>query len=202
MVNLLQGEILVTGTDGHPNSSSRCDTWLLNSSRPIRHALVAGYDTNKCVLDKPCGVVTLSSALGSSAQVILVRDATRPQSTWLNNTWFSDLMATNLIESAPWLSLVSARGGIRSTTVSHLAAALMPEVPSLQPLVYPRPSWQEAYHPCAPVPELFGKTGGRVGVVLVSCASDFGNGGFQARVNENLVGGAVFVCRSNASSST
>ena len=34
---------------------------LLNASRPshkdIKHVLVVGYDTNLCVVDKPCGVV-------------------------------------------------------------------------------------------------------------------------------------------------
>ena len=39
-----------------------------------------GYDTNLCVVDKPCGAVMLSTELQGpgGAEVLLVRDTTRP----------------------------------------------------------------------------------------------------------------------------
>jgi hypothetical protein len=46
-IKVLPGEILVTGQDGHPGSASRCDAPILNSSRDVKHVLIAGYDTNK-----------------------------------------------------------------------------------------------------------------------------------------------------------
>ena len=54
LIKVLPGELLITGVDGKPGSPSRCDAPILNSSRGIRHVLMAGYDTNKCVIDKPC----------------------------------------------------------------------------------------------------------------------------------------------------
>ena len=80
---VLPGEILVTGTNGTAGSSSRCDVHILSpppGRRLIRHVLVAGYDTNKCVIDKPCGTVALSTAVApAGVEVLLVRDATRGQ---------------------------------------------------------------------------------------------------------------------------
>ena len=73
-ITVLPGEVLVTGQDGRPGSSSRCDGVLLNSSRRIRHVIVAGYDTNKCIIDKPCGIVALSSELvGHGVEFLIVR---------------------------------------------------------------------------------------------------------------------------------
>ena len=80
---VLPGEVLVTGTNGTAGSNSRCDVHVLSPPAghpPIRHVLVAGYDTNKCVIDKPCGLVALSTAIASAGvEVLLVRDATRGQ---------------------------------------------------------------------------------------------------------------------------
>lgn len=59
-------EPVVHGEDGRPGSPSRCDsvirnaTHIRNATGAIIHVLVAGYDTNICVIDKPCGVVALS----------------------------------------------------------------------------------------------------------------------------------------------
>ena len=86
-IEVLPGEILVTGQDAHEGSASRCDTFILNATRPIKNVLVAGYDTNKCVIDKPCGAVTLSKALEGVAELVLVRDATLGEYGWFGNEW-------------------------------------------------------------------------------------------------------------------
>lgn len=95
---MLPGELLVTGTDGAANSSSRCDAAILNTSRDIRHVLVMGYDTNKCVIDKPCGTVTLSAGLAGRAELILVRDATLGEYGWFGNSFYGQIATTNMLE--------------------------------------------------------------------------------------------------------
>lgn len=100
-ITVLPGELLVTGENGTAGSDSRCD-WILRS-KSITTVLVAGYDTNYCVVDKPCGVVALSSEL-AEAEVILVRDATRPEPFWYHNAWKTTQVATNMLVSTPNIS--------------------------------------------------------------------------------------------------
>ena len=62
-LQVLPGEILVTGERG---DAARCDLAIKNASqtshRNIKHVLLVGYDTNLCVIDKPCGAVQLSTS--------------------------------------------------------------------------------------------------------------------------------------------
>jgi hypothetical protein len=37
--------------------------------REINQVFMVGYDTDKCVVDKPCGAVTLSTSLAGKAEV-------------------------------------------------------------------------------------------------------------------------------------
>ena len=131
MIQVLPGEILVTGEDGRPNSSSLCFPHLVQNG--VRKVLMAGYDTNFCVLDKPCSTIRTSSSAASSSvdmEVVLVRDATLPQSQWYLNDWYSHMMSVNMIEAAPWLPDEEKRF-IRSVTVPALvrAAGVPPSSP-------------------------------------------------------------------------
>ena len=103
-ITVLPGEKLVTGEDGHDGSASRCDG-VLRSARGgrIKHVLLTGYDTNLCVIDKPCGAVSLSTELLGEAEVLLVRDTTRPGPDEYGNRWFSWSLSVDMIESGAWL---------------------------------------------------------------------------------------------------
>ena len=132
MIQVLPGEILVTGEDGTPNSSSLCFPHLVQNG--VHKVLMAGYDTNFCVLDKPCSTIRTSSAAAANSsidmEVVLVRDATLPQSQWYLNDWYSHMMSVNMIEAAPWLPDEEKRF-IRSVTVQALvrAAGVPPSSP-------------------------------------------------------------------------
>ena len=195
MIQVLPGEILVTGEDGRPNSSSLCFPHLVQNG--VRKVLMAGYDTNFCVLDKPCSTIRTSSSAASSSvdmEVVLVRDATLPQSQWYLNDWYSHMMSVNMIEAAPWLPDEEKRF-IRSVTVPDLvrAAGVPPSSPiyanATTALKYPSQTAgsSDAKRPAA-VPDLRG-LGAAAALVVVSCGIDerdvFGNDGFRARVMEN-----------------
>ena len=202
-ITVLPGEFLVVGEDARPGSASRCDGIILNASARglprIRHVFLAGYDTNLCMLDKPCGSVQLSGQLQGlgGAELVLLRDVTRPQSRFFQNTWFSLQMNTLMIEMAPWLaprpsapseSLSAAPApapGIRSALLSDLLQAFAVAGPEpLAPCLFPQRNASQAYPPPAPVPAAaVGATGA---LVVVSAAGDFQNDGFQARVLENV----------------
>ena len=81
----------VLTTSHRTTTAARCDSALRHASRPngakITHILLAGYDTNLCMIDKPCGSRSLSTQMAGEAAVILVRDATRPGPTPFANTF-------------------------------------------------------------------------------------------------------------------
>jgi hypothetical protein len=54
-------------------------------------------------VDKPCGVVSLSSELFGHAEVLLIRDATRGQYDAVGNRWYGQLASVNMIELGWWL---------------------------------------------------------------------------------------------------
>jgi hypothetical protein len=54
-------------------------------------------------VDKPCGVVSLSSELVGHAEVLLIRDATRGQYDAVGNGWYGQLASVNMIELGWWL---------------------------------------------------------------------------------------------------
>ena len=220
MIRVLPGEILVTGEDGRPNSSSLCFPHLLQNG--VRKVLMAGYDTNFCVLDKPCSTIRTSSSAAAAAaaaanssvdmEVLLVRDATLPQSQWYLNDWYSHMMSVNMIEAAPWLPNEEERF-IRSMTVQALvrAAGVPPSSPiyvnATTALKYPfqTAGSSDAKRP-AVVPNLRGP-GAAAALVVVSCGIDerdvFGNDGFRARSLENrqlYLEPLVHAVRSNSSS--
>lgn len=192
-IKVLDGELLVTGVNGTVGSSSRCDTHILDTDahgRNITHVLVVGYDTDKCVVDKPCGTVTLSTALYNKAEVIIIRDATLGQPTWFGNPYYGNHLALNMLELGWWLPDAAAtdggqRRGIRTVTVGALMAAfgLAKNAAALAPLVNPVPTAAFSYRPAAPVPAL--APGTSVALVVVSCSLDYGNQGFRGRVQEN-----------------
>ena len=189
--DVLPGEILVTGEDGRPGSASLCYPHLLNHS--VEHVVMAGFDTNYCVLDKPCGSIRTSTELAraSTAQVVLVRDATLPQSNWDENDYYSHMSSVNLIESAPWLPSKY----IRSTTVQNIAQGfgLSPSDPIMKngtrplkyPLKIPVTSDEKPFGevPTGPIER------GTAALVVVSCSDDelgiYANDGFRSRVWEN-----------------
>jgi hypothetical protein len=181
-ISVLPGEILVTGQDGHPGSSSRCDTPILNSTRKIKHVLMAGYDTNKCVVDKPCGAVALSTELyASGAKVVLVRDATRGEYGWYGNAWYGQHATLSMLELGWWLP---GHEGLASMLLADLlvAAGAQANASALEPLNYPSPSAAlTSRNVFPPVP----KIDSTVALVVVSCSSDYANQGFRARVMDN-----------------
>lgn len=211
-IRVLPGEVLVTGINGSTGSSSRCDSVILDSERAIRHVLVAGYDTNKCVVDKPCGIVSLSTQLTAAArgrdtggpEVILLRDVTRGQYPWLGNAYYGHSASVNMLELGSWLSDTSptdvatvtsilhhesrstnySRWGIRSALLPDLMAAfgLNSSAAQLQPLRFPAPSASQRFPPAGKPCSL---VAGGVALVVVSCSSDYLNDGFRARVLEN-----------------
>lgn len=191
IADVLPGEILVTGDNG---TTDRCDVHITSSPRNITHVVVAGYDTNMCVIDKPCGTVATSSGVtGQGVQVILARDATRSQSVWYHNYYFSTAAATNMLETAPWLTGGgSAPGGVPSTTVADLAHAfgIADDDPIMvnatTPLTQLPPSTAQTYKSPAPVPASGSDLrNGTTALVLVSCTDDWHNDGFRGRVLAN-----------------
>ena len=125
-IKVLPGEILVTGTSGLPGSSSRCDAVILNSTRRIKHVLMAGYDTNKCITDKPCGAVSLSSELAGHASLLIVRDATRGEFGWYGNAWYGLAAHTTMLEMGTWLTTNNSNPtatSIAATSAASSAAA-------------------------------------------------------------------------------
>ena len=191
-VSVLPGELLVTGEDGTPGSASRCDAAIARAGAsrpagPVRTVLLAGYDSNYCMVDKPCGAATLAPALAAlsplPAELLLVRDAARPQPRWYGNAWYSTALSSNMLEAAPW----QPGRPIRSTTVGELAAALaaaeaplpLPPLP-LPPLLLPAPSAAQTFRAPALPPSMRAADG--VALVLVSCSQDYANDGFRARV--------------------
>ena len=179
-IKVLPGEILVRGTDGHAGSKSRCDTWIRNSSRHIKNILVAGYDTNKCIIDKPCGAVALSSEL-SGVEVVLVRDATRGEYGWYGNAWFGQHATINMLEMGWWLP---GHAGLPSILLADLlyAAGAEANASALEPLKYPLPSAAHTERDAFVKPQ---PPDSHAALVVVSCAEDYGNLGFRARVMEN-----------------
>lgn len=181
-IKVLPGEVLVTGTDGHAGSASRCDTWILNSTRHIKHVLIAGYDTNKCIIDKPCGTVALSTELSASAiEVVLVRDATRGEYGWYGNAWYGQHATTNMLELGWWLP---DHAGIASILLADLliASGAKANASALRPLNYPTPSASHTERNEFVTPAPPGTT---AALVVVSCSDDYANAGFRARVAEN-----------------
>eukprot|EP00666_Eupelagonemidae_sp_cell4sb_P002026 gene2026-20883_t len=200
--------------DGRPGSASLCGAAIRgagerNASRRIAHVLLAGYDTNLCMVDKPCGAVTLSTKFAEllgEAAVVLLRDVTRPRGgapagagkqrrdQFYGNAWATWQGFVNMIESAPWLP--PARRSIRSTTLPDLLRGfgLADALKALRPPQYrserggtwaasaPEAASQLFPSPAAP-PDL---ASALAALVVVSAATDFANDGFQARVSENL----------------
>lgn len=66
--------------------------------------LVVGYDVDKCVVDKPCGVVTLSTSLYGKVEVIIVKDATLGQPTWYGNPYYGNRLAGQLVNVSSTLA--------------------------------------------------------------------------------------------------
>lgn len=209
---MLPGEVLVVGTNGTTGSSSRCDTAIrAHPTRQITTVLMAGYDTNRCIVDKPCGAVGLSTELAGMAEVLLVRDVTRGQYTTVENPWYGHLASINMLELGWWLSSgithpdiantagspaprpdhaqqqtdPTPRRGLRSLELSDLLAGLgMPAAAAaLQPLRYPVPAANQSLEQPNPVPS--GAAGTGAALVVVSCSGDYHNDGFRARVMEN-----------------
>ena len=114
------------GEDGRPNSTSRCDGPLRRAVRrggaKISTVLLAGYDTNLCMIDKPCGSRSLSGELlGDNIEVVLVRDSTRPGPTAFENTFATWTSFVELIEQAPWLhALPVGKRFIRSALAADI----------------------------------------------------------------------------------
>ena len=187
------GELLVTGTNGTAGSASRCDAAIRLSGRTIRTVLVTGYDTNKCVVDKPCGMVSLSAQLPGAA-FILLRDVTRGQYGWLRNSYFGQTASANMLELAPWRNAGAKAAGpagpagpaVRSALLKDLLAGfgLDAEAAALEPLALPKPSAVQIFRPAAEAVPTTPGPGERAALVVVSCASDYANDGFAARVAE------------------
>ena len=227
MIQVLPGELLVQGTDERPGSKSLCFPHLVNNS--VTHVLIAGYDTNFCVLDKPCSTIHTSKMAEmkntntnintntntniSTMEVLIVRDATLPQSQWFENDYYSNMASINMIEAASWLNNPKHQY-IRSLTVTDLVLAdtNVPHTSSIYinattTLKYPIPqaAVSDQRKP-APVPAALTHINNRynknnptstatatataaAALVVVSCGIDergmYGNDGFRARVNEN-----------------
>ena len=104
-ISVLPGEAIVRGVDGRPGSASLCSPLLTESSRNFNHVLVAGFDADRCVLDKPCGILRLTQdLLPYDVEVILVRDSTLAATgSWFGNLYYSTEASVNLIEAGRWL---------------------------------------------------------------------------------------------------
>ena len=177
-----KGEVLVTGTNGSAGSPSRCDAAIAASGRTITTVLMTGYDTNKCVVDKPCGLVSLSTQL-PAARFIVLRDVTRGQFAWLGNAWYGQHAAVNMLELGWWRG-AAAKKPIRSMLLADLliGTGLTAAAASLKPLQYPAPSAKQHFRPPAAVGGAAGT--GTSALVVMSCSSDYKNNGFAARVAE------------------
>jgi len=197
MISVLPGEILVTGEDQRPGSKSLCFPYLLTHN--VTNVLFAGYDTNYCVLDKPCGTISISKAIhqqGVPTNVVLVRDATLVQSQWYENNYYSHKLSINMIEATPWVP-ANASASIRSVTLGDLVKAY--NVPT-DTLLYKNATTALKYpmvqantndsKPRADVP-ITAMQRGTAAVVVVSCSNDerdmYANDGYKARMMENRV---------------
>lgn len=151
---------------------------------PLNTIYAKRYDVDKCVVDKPCGVVTLSASLYGKAEVIIVRDATLGQPTWYGNPYYGNRLALNMLELGWWLP---AKDGIRTTTVGDLMGSfgLEKEAAALLPLVNPVPTASLKVPAPASVPPI--TAGTNVALVVVSCSLDYTNAGFRGRVQENRI---------------
>lgn len=147
----------------------------------------------------PCaagGSVALSSELGAAAQLLLVSDATLGEYGWYGNTWYGQPATTSMIELGTWLGTSNisggaggADGGIPSLHVADLlvAAGAAANASRLADLSFLVPSANVvARDDFATPPEWSVEARDkRVALVVVSCASDYTNQGFLARVREN-----------------
>jgi nicotinamidase-related amidase len=202
MIQVLPGELLIKGTSESQGSSSLCFPHLVNHS--VTDVLIAGYDTNYCVLDKPCGTIRTSTSASNftsttktKMEVFIVRDATLPQSQWFQNDYYSHITSINMIESASWLPLPNQY--IRSLTVTDLIlAANVPTTSQIYinattKLKYPMKVAGSSYEKMlvnVPINFLNSSTNStNIAFVIVSCSNDekgmYANDGFRARVNEN-----------------
>ena len=55
--------------------------------------MIVGYATTKCMVDKPCGVVSLSTELVGKVDLLLLRDVTRGQCVLLGLCGIGDLVS-------------------------------------------------------------------------------------------------------------
>jgi len=191
-ITVLPGEVLVTGEDGHPGSTSRCDGVLRDArGGRIAHVLLVGYDTNLCVLDKPCGAVSLSTELLGSAELLLVRDATRPGPDAYDNGWFTWVMNVNLVESGAWLPQSNATGGggrhIRSLVLPDLFTAFGMNAAALPTPSSPVFSIAQGYPGLRPSEIVAADLASGIAALVVVSATDvWDNAGFGARVAEHM----------------
>jgi hypothetical protein len=147
---------------------------------------MVGYDTNMCVIDKPCGSVQLSTELRGSAEVLLIRDTTRPGGDEYGNPWMTTMMNVNLIEGGAWLP--RGEQHIRSLLLGDLLSGfgLEAESKALPALSLPVPQAAHVFPPDRPFPLAVTDLQSNTAIVVVSAADDFDNDGFQARVDENM----------------
>ena len=137
---------------------------------------------SRCIIDKPCGAVALSTELGDKAQLVLVRDATRGEYSWYGNAWYGQHATMSMLELGWWLP--TSRRGLPSLLLADLlvAAGAPANASALEELNHAAPSAAAtARVDFAPPPPI---TQGAA-LVVVSCASDYANQGFKARVMEN-----------------
>ncbi len=185
-LHVLPGEILVTGERG---DTARCDLAIKNASqtshRDIKHVLLVGYDTNLCVIDKPCGAVQLSTELLEAAEVLLVRDTTRPGPDEYGNPYYTTETNINMIESGAWLP--RGQQHIRSLVLRDLLVAFgyNAEANALPPLAFPVPQMSHRNPAVRPFTLTLEDVQSNTALVVVAAADNFDNDGYQARVNEN-----------------
>ncbi len=186
-LRVLPGELLVAGEHG---DGARCDLAIRNASRTagrrITHVLLAGYDTNLCMVDKPCGSVQLSTELFGEAEVLLLRDVTRPGPDGYGNPFHTTQTAVNMIESGAWLP--RGQQHIRSLELEALLDGFghRAEAAALPPLMLPAPQASHHAPPNRPFTLSVTDIQTSTALVVVSAATDFSNDGFQARATENL----------------
>ena len=186
-LTVLPGELLVTGERG---DSARCDLALKNASqtshRNITHVLLVGYDTNLCVVDKPCGAVQLSTELLGDAEVLLIRDTTRPGADEYGNPYYTTETSINMIESGAWLP--RGQQHIRSLMLHDLLVAFgrNAEASALPPLQLPAPQMSHRSPAARPFALTLEDVQSNTALLVVAAADNFDNDGYQARVNENM----------------